>query len=67
MMPMSEQKNYNRMIYMFSAADISLHRITAVPELFLCGDVLNSTASLRLYQISLVSPFKFDIKEEEEE
>lgn len=38
----------SRMISKFSAADISLHRITAAPELFLSGDVLSSTASLRL-------------------
>lgn len=55
------------MISKFSAVDISLHRITAVPELVLSGDILNTLVSLCLSQISLVSPFKFDIKEEREE
>lgn len=49
------------MIFKFSAANITS---TLTPELLVTSDVLNSTASLCRSQISLVAPFKFDIKEE---
>lgn len=52
------------MIFKFSAADITS---TLMPELLVTSDVLNSTASLCLSQMSLVAPFKLDIKEEKKE